>query len=88
MAATGEGNGYWLVASDGGIFDYGSAGFDGSAGSITLNQPIVGMAAVTENPGYWLVASDGGIFSYGGAQFEGSMGEKSLAQPIVGMAEG
>jgi hypothetical protein len=33
------------VASDGGIFNYGDAGFYGSAGAIHLNQPIVGMAA-------------------------------------------
>ena len=37
--------GYWLVASDGGIFSYGDAGFFGSAGSLALNRPIVGMAA-------------------------------------------
>ncbi|HWD10137.1 MAG TPA: choice-of-anchor D domain-containing protein, partial [Actinomycetota bacterium] len=40
----GQPGGYWLDASDGGIFNYGSAGFFGSAGSIKLNQPIVGMA--------------------------------------------
>jgi hypothetical protein len=34
-----------LVASDGGVFSYGDAVFDGSTGSITLNQPIVGMGA-------------------------------------------
>ena len=45
MAATPDGGGYWLVASDGGIFAYGDARFYGSAGSIHLNQPIVGMAA-------------------------------------------
>jgi hypothetical protein len=39
-----SGSAYWLVASDGGIFTYGSAGFFGSAGSIHLNKPIVGMA--------------------------------------------
>ncbi len=27
--------GYWLVASDGGIFNYGDAGFFGSAGAST-----------------------------------------------------
>jgi hypothetical protein len=36
---------YCLVASDGGIFNYGGAGFHGSTGSIQLNQPVVGMAA-------------------------------------------
>jgi len=37
--------GYSLVASDGGVFSYGDAGFFGSAGSLHLNQPVVGMAA-------------------------------------------
>ena len=45
MAATPTGNGYWFVASDGGIFSFGDAVFHGSTGAIALNQPIVGMAA-------------------------------------------
>jgi hypothetical protein len=73
MAATSAGKGYWLVASDGGIFNYGDAGFYGSTGSIQLNQPIVGMAATSAGKGYWLVASDGGIFNYGDAVFYGSI---------------
>ena len=32
MAATPDGKGYWLVASDGGIFTYGDAAFYGSTG--------------------------------------------------------
>ncbi len=31
MARTATGNGYWLVAADGGIFNYGDATFHGSA---------------------------------------------------------
>ena len=80
------GHGYWEVASDGGIFNYGSAGFFGSAGSIHLNKPIVGMARTPDGLGYWLVATDGGIFSYGTAKFFGSTGSIHLNQPIVGMA--
>ncbi len=72
MAATPNGGGYWLVASDGGIFSYGNAQFYGSTGALQLNRPIVGMAATPNGGGYWLVASDGGIFSYGNAQFYGS----------------
>jgi hypothetical protein len=34
-----------LVASDGGIFSFGDAGFHGSTGAMTLNKPVVGMAA-------------------------------------------
>jgi hypothetical protein len=38
------GKGYWLVASDGGIFSFGDASFYGSTGGMTLNKPIVGIA--------------------------------------------
>ena len=34
-----SGNGYWLVASDGGIFSYGGAGFYGSTGGRVARQP-------------------------------------------------
>ena len=78
--------GYWLVASDGGIFTYGGASFYGSAGSLHLNQPVVGMAATPDGKGYWLVASDGGIFAFGDAHFYGSTGSLHLNQPVVGMA--
>jgi hypothetical protein len=77
---------YWLVASDGGIFTFGNAGFYGSTGGIRLNQPVVAMAPTASKGGYWLVASDGGIFSFGDAAFHGSMGGKPLNKPIVGMA--
>ena len=80
------GNGYWLDATDGGIFAFGSAKFFGSTGSIKLNKPMVGMAPTTSGQGYWLVASDGGIFAFGDAKFFGSTGSIKLNQPIVGMA--
>ena len=80
------GQGYRFVASDGGIFSYGDAGFYGSAGGSPLNAPVVGMADTPSSNGYWLVASDGGIFTYGDARFLGSMGGQHLNRPIVGMA--
>ena len=86
MAATPDGGGYWLVASDGGIFSFGDAQFYGSTGCIQLNSPIVGMAAGPGGNGYWLVASDGGIFNYGSANFYGSAGSLHLNKPVVGMA--
>ncbi len=80
------GSSYWMVASDGGIFSFGTAGFYGSTGGMALNRPIVGMAPTASRAGYWLVASDGGIFNYGDASFQGSMGGTPLNAPIVGMA--
>jgi hypothetical protein len=46
MGHSPSGHGYWLVASDGGIFAFGDAGFYGSTGNIKLNRPIVGMGAL------------------------------------------
>jgi hypothetical protein len=36
--------GYYEVASDGGLFAFGNAPFQGSMGGQPLNQPVVGMA--------------------------------------------
>jgi ribosomal protein L24E len=78
--------GYDLVATDGGMFTFGGAGFFGSTGGKRLNKPVVGMAATPSGHGYWLVASDGGIFTFGDAAFLGSTGGKLLNKPVVGMA--
>jgi hypothetical protein len=40
-----QGHSSWLVAGEGGVFNFGDAGFFGSAGALYLNQPIVGGAA-------------------------------------------
>lgn len=83
MARTPNGGGYWIVASDGGVFSFGNAGFYGSLpGTVTVNN-IVGMAAKPQGDGYWLVGSDGGVFSFGAAGFYGSMGGSPLSQPVV-----
>ena len=75
-----------MVASDGGIFDFGDAGFFGSAGSVPLVKPAVAMAATPDGHGYWIAASDGGIFNYGDANFYGSEGGVVLNKPVVGVA--
>jgi hypothetical protein len=85
MSPTSTGQGYWLVASDGGIFTYGDARFHGSTGALRLNKPIVGMSVTPTGNGYWLVATDGGIFSFGDARFHGSTGNIRLNRPISGM---
>ena len=78
--------GYWLVASDGGTFGYGSVTYYGSHGGSPLNKPVVASAVTPDGHGYWMVASDGGIFNYGDAGYFGSHGGSPLNQPIVGMA--
>ncbi len=46
------GNGYFFVATDGGIFNFGDSEFKGSTGNIALNKPIVGAAATPTGEGY------------------------------------
>jgi len=73
------------VASDGGIFTFGDARFEGSAASTRLARPVVGMALDSATGGYWLVASDGGIFAFD-APFDGSGGNRPVHGTVVGMA--
>jgi hypothetical protein len=53
IAATPDGNGYWEVGADGGVYGFGDAGFYGSMGGKPLNLPIVGMAASAGATGSW-----------------------------------
>ncbi len=84
--AADSGQGYYLAASDGGVFTHGSAKFYGSEGALKLNKPIVTMATTPTHLGYWLFASDGGVFTHGDAGFFGSEGALKLVQPIVAAA--
>ena len=86
MTAAPDGGGYWLVASDGGIFNFGDVDYFGSTGGMPISAPVVGMVRTADGQGYWMVGRDGGIFSYGDAGFYGSAGGLHLNRPIVGMA--
>jgi ribosomal protein L24E len=67
MASTQSGRGYWMVASDGGIFTFGDAGFYGSLGAVALSAPIEGMVTSDAGHGYWLVGNDGRVYRFGDA---------------------
>src|SRR5437763_429026 len=77
--------GYWFVAADGGVFNFGTAGFFGSAGGSPVGAPVVGMATTPSGEGYWLVSGAGVVLNYGDAAWFGSIGAH-LNAPIVGMA--
>ena len=86
MAATPDGGGYWLVASDGGIFAFGDAQFFGSTGSIHLAQPIVGMAAMPDGGGYWFTAADGGLLQLRDQRPSTALRPARVSVRVVGMA--
>src|ERR1700733_6898341 len=78
VAEEAGGSGYWLVASDGGVFTFGTAQFYGSMAGKHLDSPITGIVATSDDRGYWLVAQDGGGFAFGDGVFSGSKGGKTL----------
>jgi hypothetical protein len=93
IAAAAVGQGYVLVASDGGVFNYEMGFFGSVPGSLKAGQsliaPIVGIAVTHSGNGYWEVGADGGVFNYGDAPFLGSIYTaipgRHLNGPIVGV---
>jgi hypothetical protein len=82
MAATPSGKGYWLVASDGGIFNYGAANFyQTKIGRV----PVAGMTPARDGKGYWIARVDGTVAGFGSATDLGGL-PKAPNGPIVGMA--
>jgi hypothetical protein len=86
MASTADGGGYWLAATDGGVFAFGDAPFYGSLAGAALASPIVGIAGGPAVSGYWLVSADGAVHPFGGAVWYHDMGGRALNAPVVGMA--
>jgi len=81
-----SGPGYWEATSNGKVLAFAGAGFRGSAASLRLAKPVVGIAATPNRGGYWEVAADGGVFSFGDAHFYGSAANLRSHRPFVGIA--
>ena len=86
-----DGRGYWLFASDGGVFAFGDAQFFGSTAN-SSELGIVGMAATPDERGYWLVSNNGpegpghaAVYSFGDASYFGTP-TSALNKPVVGIA--
>jgi hypothetical protein len=81
-SSTAPAAGYWLVASDGGVFPFGDAVALGTASSL---RSVAAMAPTPTGAGYWQVGADGSLAAFGDAV---DLGHPSggLTRPIVGMA--
>jgi hypothetical protein len=71
--ASGTGQGYLLVGSDGGAFAYGNVGYYGSEAGQQLTKPIVGASVTNNGGGYIEIGGDGGVFVFGNAPNDGSI---------------
>jgi hypothetical protein len=80
MGAAAGGNGYWLLARDGGMFSFGKAAFYGSIpglGWCPGATPTVAFTATRTGLGYWMVLADGRVLAFGDAQQYGNAPAKS-----------
>jgi hypothetical protein len=83
MVPTLTGHGYFMVASDGGVFAFGDARFEGSCPGIggCAGRAVAVMPDST-GKGYWLVTNAGGVYAFGDASFYGAPPAESV--PVVG----
>ena len=80
-SATGDG--YRIVASTGGVYDFGTgAGF----GNVPGTSRIVSAAPTPSRNGFWAVSENGTVHARGDAPDLGGLGGTALSAPIVGMA--
>jgi len=78
MVPTSDGGGYFLVGSDGGVFAFGDAKFEGSCPGIggCSGAAVTVMPDATGN-GYWLVTATGHVYTFGDAVSYGSPGPQN-----------
>jgi len=71
---TYQNSGYWMVGSDGSVFSFGGAPYEGSLPGLGVRASnIVSMVPTADGKGYWMIGSDGGVFAFGDAGFVGSL---------------
>jgi hypothetical protein len=96
MATTPDGDGWWLVGSDGGVFSFGDANYYGSmdqlnpnlpsggANSAASNGPITGITSTPDGGGYYLVDAHGDVYAFGDAH--PNLGNAPAGTTIEGIA--
>jgi hypothetical protein len=77
IVPSSDGDGYFMVASDGGVFGFGDARFAGSCPGI---GGCAGAAAAVvpdaSGNGYWLITQSGNVYAFGDAPYYGAPGNQ------------
>ena len=77
MVPSSDGGGYFMVASDGGVFAFGDARFAGSCPGIGgCSGAAVAVVPDASGNGYWLVTQTGNVYAFGDAPFYGAPGNQ------------
>jgi hypothetical protein len=71
MCGTPTGRGYWLVSSQGRVFNFGDATATGSIPS-PPGSPVVSIASTPSGSGYWLLTANDAVYAFGDAGYYGA----------------
>ena len=83
MVPSIDDGGYFMVASDGGVFAFGDAHFAGSCPGIGgCSGAAVAVMPDASGNGYWLVTSTGNIYTFGDAPYFGAPGHGTVTSAV------
>jgi hypothetical protein len=78
MVPSSDGGGYFMVASDGGVFAFGDARFEGSCPGIGgCSGSAVAVVPDATGNGYWVVTTTGAVYTFGDTVNDGAPGPQS-----------
>ena len=84
MVASHDQGGYFMVASDGGVFAFGDAHFAGSCPSIGgCAGAAVAVMPDASAHGYWLITSTGNVYAFGDAPYFGAPGHGTVTSAVA-----
>ena len=84
MVRSTDGGGYFMVASDGGVFAFGDAHFAGSCPGIGgCSGAAVAVVPDASGNGYWLVTKSGNVYAFGDAPYFGAPGRGTVTAAVV-----
>jgi hypothetical protein len=84
MVPSNDDNGYFMVASDGGVFAFGDARFAGSCPGIGgCSGTAVAVMPDHSGNGYWVVTSSGNIYTFGDAPYFGAPARGTVTSAVA-----
>ena len=82
-------DGYFMVASDGGVFAFGDAHFAGSCPGIGgCSGAAVAVMPDASGNGYWLVTATGNVYTFGDAPYFGAPGPSGTVTRLFSTPDG
>jgi uncharacterized repeat protein (TIGR02543 family) len=84
MVPSIDGRGYFMVASDGGVFAFGDAHFAGSCPGIGgCSGAAVAVMPDASGNGYWVVTTTGSVYTFGDARYFGAPGHGTVTSAVA-----